>query len=96
MDDITIIQTFIKLLTERRSIFPPEAFQDLPQLDKTLDQCTNEQLEPVAEAILAWCEQYEAVGEAMLTYKLRKDLTDIEPTEPENERMIKDNIFILK
>jgi hypothetical protein len=94
---ISIIKDFTELLKYQRSVFPSEALAKLPQLEQDLAGLPDNEAEPVAEAVMSWCEQYAAVKAALRTvqrYEVGDE--DIPPSDPKYETTIRTNITLLK
>lgn len=100
MESIRIIKDFIELLTNQRSVFPPEALANLPQLQQDLSKLPDNDPYPVAEAVVSWCEHYASVKatlrELLERPKYEVGDEDIPPTDPKYETMITSNITLLK
>ncbi|NEP02298.1 MAG: hypothetical protein F6K58_27305 [Symploca sp. SIO2E9] len=57
MDYKTTILTFHQFIQDWQN-FDEEALQGLPKLEQTLSQLGNDQFNPIADAIVDWCEDY--------------------------------------
>ncbi|NET51072.1 MAG: hypothetical protein F6K09_20800, partial [Merismopedia sp. SIO2A8] len=57
MDYKTTILTFHQFIQDWQN-FDEEALQGLPQLEQTLSQLSNDQFDPIADAIFDWCKDY--------------------------------------
>lgn len=81
------IGKFIKFLLEeskklKSSIFPEIAWQKLSELDESLAQIPNEDLDKIDDAILDWLEnnQYSSIQEALQS--ISRDPDDDEDSPP--------------
>ena len=97
MEAIRIIKDFRELLANQRSVFPPEALANLPQLTQNLAPLPDNDPYPTAQALVSWCEQYAQVKAALRTvqrYEVGDE--DIPPSDPKYETTIRTNITLLK
>ncbi|MFP4101612.1 hypothetical protein [Coleofasciculus sp.] len=92
MNYAQIIAGFRELLEESNS-FDRQALQDLPQLEKTLDQLSDDDFNPVADAIVDWCAAHQPLGENLRMVAVRW----IPPkANPADEEGIKKNISVIR
>lgn len=66
MQSDQILETFLELLDNHYSFFPTQAVQDLPQLNQTLAQFTEDEIEPAVEAIVDWCASHQPLGKKLI------------------------------
>ena len=62
MNYAQIIAGFRELLKESNN-FDRQALQDLPQLEQTLNQFSDEEFDPFAKAIANWCAAHQPLGD---------------------------------
>lgn len=92
MNYAQIIQGFLDLLKDSDN-FDPKALQDLHQLDRTLEQFSNEQFDAIADAIVDWCAAHQPLGENLRTAALR---WTPQKANPADEELIKKNISVIR
>jgi hypothetical protein len=92
MNYAQIIQGFRDLLNDSDS-FDSKALQDLPQLERTLSQFSDEQFDPIADAIVDWCAAHQPLGENLRTAALR---WTPQKANPADEELIKKNISVIR
>ncbi|GAB4198372.1 MAG: hypothetical protein Fur006_48020 [Coleofasciculaceae cyanobacterium] len=100
MEAIRIIKNFVELLAHQRSVLPPEALANLPQLAQDLAGLPDNDPYPTADVVVSWCEQYAPVKatlrELLQRPKYEVGDEDIPPTDPKYEATIRTNITLLK
>ncbi len=92
MNDAQIILGFLDLL-EDSDTFESKALQDLPQLAHTLEQFSDDQVNPITEAIVDWCANHQPLGENLRIYALR---WTPKKANPADEEQIKKNISVIR
>jgi hypothetical protein len=88
MESVRIIKAFTKILAEKRSAFPPEALSNLSQLQEALATLPNNQPDPVANAILDWCDNYPGIRNTLResAQQTRRNLWEQEDKEDSDPR----------
>jgi len=92
MTPMQIISGFRELLQDSQTL-TAQTVKDLPQLAQTINQFTEEQFEPITDAIVEWCAAHQPLGESLRVMALRWSPTKANPAD---EELIKKNISLVK
>lgn len=92
MTPMQIISGFLELLQDSHAL-TAQTLQDLPQLAQTINQFSEEQFDPIADAIIDWCAVHQPLGESLRVMALRWTPTKANPAD---EELIKKNISLVK
>lgn len=97
-ESLKTLQAFVDLLQNTREAFSEAAWQNLPKLSEELAKIPEDSAVEAAGAINAWCgeQNYDPLLEALDIAEMRKEVEDIKPTDPEQERTIKENVLLVK
>ena len=92
MTPMQIISGFLELLQDSPAL-TTQTLQDLPQLAQTINQFSEEQFDPIADAIIDWCAVHQPLGESLRVMALRWTPAKANPAD---EELIKKNISLVK
>lgn len=92
MTPMQIISGFLELLQDSPAL-TTQTLQDLPQLAQTINQFSEEQFDPIADAIIDWCAVHQPLGESLRVMALRWTPTKANDAD---EELIKKNISLIK
>jgi hypothetical protein len=97
-ESLKTLQAFVDLLQKNRAAFSETAWQNLPKLYQQIAPMPDDSAVETAGAINAWCgeQNYEPLLEDLDIAATRKDVEDIKPTDPEQEKTIKENVLLVK
>ncbi len=92
------LQTFVELLQNNRAAFSETAWQNLPKLYQQIAPMADDSAVETARAINAWCreQKHAPLRDALESAATRKEVEDIKPTDPEQEKTIKENVLLVK
>jgi hypothetical protein len=103
MESLRIIKSFLKLLDEEKSkeeslVFPLEAREALTELNKELNNLSDDQPFLITKAITTWCQDHPGVREALKRCRVDIGESDeeIEEADPRYQAAMLENITLLR